>query len=80
MVDDELVRQMRDVAGTEIVTCDVCGRPVVRGAITVVAGKPEVAEPVEELLVCPECFAAMEQGEVDLTPSPDEETTPGGMP
>ena len=73
MVDEELAAQLRDVSGTVLATCDLCGRPMAHSAGTVVAGEPSAAEPVEGLFVCPECLLAYEQGEVIGDEAADEE-------
>lgn len=74
MVDEELIAQLRDVSGTALATCDLCGRPMAHSAGTVVAGSPSAAEPVEELFICPDCLLAYEQGEVVGDDAADEES------
>ncbi|HET9016914.1 MAG TPA: hypothetical protein VFN57_15035 [Thermomicrobiaceae bacterium] len=73
MVDEELAAQLRDVSGTVLAMCDLCGRPMAHSAGTLVTSAPSAAEPGEELLLCPECLLAYEQGEPLGVDDGDEE-------
>ena len=73
MVDEELAAQLRDVSGTVLATCDLCGRPMEQSVGTMVAARSSAAEPVDELFVCPECLLAYEQGDVVGDEGADEE-------
>ena len=81
IVDNEELRQWRDVSGEEIYTCDLCGQPISHAAQMRLSGKEAMAEPVEQLSLCASCLAAVERddvpieeeaGDVFQVPSPDE--------
>jgi hypothetical protein len=64
MVENEAIRQEHEVTAEEVATCDLCGRSVASSLLQRIAGKQEVAEPIEELHVCPDCWLAIERDEV----------------
>ena len=64
MVDEERILQKQEITGEEVATCDLCGRPVHVSALVKISGVPTIAEPIEELHVCEECWCRIEQEEV----------------
>jgi hypothetical protein len=63
-VDEETIRQQREVTGETVVTCDLCGRPVPEAETITLAGRRGLAEPVENIRVCPACRATIAREEV----------------
>lgn len=64
MIDNEEIRQRKGVSGDEVVTCDLCGRPISNRVKVPLNGKRAMAEPVEALSICASCLASLEQDEV----------------
>lgn len=64
MVDEERILQEQEITGEEVATCDLCGRPVQRSELVKLAGVPAIAEPIEDLHVCKECWRRIEEEEV----------------
>lgn len=78
MFEDENQAQLAELTGTPTKFCDVCGKPMV-GSHLLTSGRgtsPAVDERL--LLVCDECFAEIEGGELMIshqgaeTLAPDE--------
>lgn len=72
MVEEELIGQQRDIAGTPVGTCDGCGRTMERTALTTVTEAHPAVEQTEEFHLCAECRAALERGEITLHDTDDE--------
>jgi hypothetical protein len=64
MVDDELLRQRQEVAGSATTTCDLCGIAFDGAAAVAVAGRGADGEPVEPIRVCDDCQRLMARDEV----------------
>ncbi len=78
MYDDESQAQLAELTGSPAKYCDVCGRPMI-GTHVLTRGRgtsPSVAERL--LLVCDECFAEIEGGELSVTDD-GEETLGSGI-
>lgn len=66
MVDEDLRYQLRETMGAEVRACDVCERTVLRASMVAYARAHPAVEQTETVLVCPECAAGIEQGEITL--------------
>lgn len=66
MVDEDLRQQLRELKGSEVGVCDICGRTVARASLVVFATKHPAVEQTEGIQVCPECVIRIEQGEITL--------------
>lgn len=67
MFEDENQAQLAELTGTPTKFCDVCGQPMVESHVMTRGrgASPAVAERL--LLVCDDCFAEIEEGELSIT-------------
>ncbi|ACZ39582.1 hypothetical protein [Sphaerobacter thermophilus] len=66
MVDEDLRHRLRETKGSEVGSCDVCGRTVPRASLVAFSRAHPAVEQTEAILVCPECAVGIEQGEITL--------------
>ncbi len=73
-MDEELIGQLREISGSAVVTCDLCGLPGSATAMVVVDGRRGAAEPVEQLRLCASCRQLMEADGLPVGLETSEET------
>jgi len=75
MIEDDAVRQWREVAGTSIVTCEHCGGVIAAGQERLITPLDVSSSGAASVItVCPNCWEIIERGQID--PVPAEELDP----
>ena len=73
MIDNELARQLREVTGETVASCDLCGQPV-EEPIAVALNRQAATGVADRLVrVCGSCFERIERGELPVNPNHDPE-------
>lgn len=69
MVNEELTRQHADIAGEQVMTCDICGIAVARPEMELVdraVFSLGVQGDIDYVWLCPDCWRALQEGTLQL--------------
>ncbi|HET7036631.1 MAG TPA: hypothetical protein VFI42_13185 [Thermomicrobiaceae bacterium] len=67
-MDEELAAQQREVGGSHIGVCDLCGKPSSQLSLTSLDGSGRLGEPDQPINVCADCAEQLARGDFPLDP------------
>lgn len=76
MSGEELEGQRRELFGTDVAHCDICGAPFRADQLQPVEGRSALADHDHAPLICPDCRGAIRRGEIDAESALLEEAEP----
>ena len=66
-MDEEQIGQLREISGSTITVCELCGKPSAEVSVMVIERRSS-GHPETEMRICPSCRRQLEAGELPLDP------------